>query len=161
MSWLYFSAKAQITDLTNEEQLLQTERDTLQMELSVSQGATQGSVEESLAFVEHISYPVTPLIDETKGLLPENTYLRDYSFGESTVTFSIDFETLNAVSTYISRLENSPYFLDVQVGTIANFELGTSGEQQDGETRFSEVPRYTVEVTLVINDTHLVAGGGE
>ena len=161
MSWLYFSAKAQITDLMNEEQVLQTERDTLQIELSISQGATQGSVEESLAFIEHISYPVTPLIDETKGLLPENTYLRDYSFGESAVTFSSDFETLNAVSTYISQLENSPYFLDVQVGTIENFELGTSGEQQNDETRFNEVPRYTAEVTLVINDTHLVAGGGE
>jgi Tfp pilus assembly protein PilN len=157
MSWLYFSAKAEVTSLTNEEQSLQIERDTLQMELTAMQGAATGSVEESLAFIEQISYPVTPVIDETKGLLPENTYLRDYSFGESAVTFSVDFETLNAVSSYISRLENSPYFLDVQVGSISNFDLGQ--EQQDDETRFSEVPRYTVEVTLAIDDTQLVTGG--
>lgn len=158
MSWMYFSAKAEVTNLSNEEQMLQSERDTLQMELTTLQGAGQGSVEESLAFIEHISYPVTPLIDETKGLLPENTYLRDYSFGESAVTFSVDFETLNAASLYISRLENSPYFLDVQVGTIENFELGSNGERQN-ETRFSEVPRYTVEVILAINDAQLVTGG--
>ena len=161
MSWLYFGAKAEVVNLTNKEQSLQAERDSLQMELSTLQGATDGSVEESLAFIEHISYPVTPLVDETKGLLPENTYLRDYAFGEASVTFSVDFETLNAVSDYISRLENSPYFLDVQVGTIENFELGPNGEQQDGKARFSEVPRYTVEVTLEINDTHLATGGGE
>lgn len=159
MSWLYFSAKVEVTSLTNEEQSLQIERDTLQMELTTMQGVATGSVEESLAFIEQISYPVTPVIDETKGLLSENTYLRDYSFGESAVTFSVDFETLNAVSAYISRLENSSYFLDVQVGSISNFELGTEGEQQDRKVRFSEVPRYTVEVTLAINNTQLATGG--
>ena len=159
MSWLYFTAKADVTNLTKEEQALQSERDALQSELSTLQGAAQGSVEESLAFIEHISYPVTPLIDETKNLLPENTYLRDYSFGESAVTFSVDFETLNAVSTYISRLEGSPYFLDVQVETIEEFELGAEGEERNDEVRFSEVPRYTVEVTLAISNAQLVAGG--
>lgn len=159
MSWLYFTAKAEVTSATNEKQTLQTERDALQLELSTLQGAEQGTVEESLAFIEHISYPVTPLIEETKGLLPENTYLREYDFGESAVTFSVDFETLHAVSTYISRLEGSPYFLDVQVGTIEEFELGSEGEQQNEETRFSEVPRYTVEVTLAIDNAQLAAGG--
>lgn len=159
MSWLYFTAKAEVTSGMNEEQALQTERNALQLELSTLQGAEQGTVEESLAFIEHISYPVTPLIEETKGLLPENTYLREYDFRESTVTFSVDFETLNAVSTYISRLEGSPYFVDVQVGTIEEFELDSEGEQQNGKTRFSEVPRYTVEVTLAIDEAQLAAGG--
>lgn len=159
MSWLYFSARADVVALSNQEQTLQGERDTLQTELSSLQGASQGTAGESLAFIERVSYPVTPLMEETKTLLPENTYLRDYSFGESAVTFSVDFETLHAVSAYISRLENSPYFLDVQVGKIENFELGTDGEQQDHKARFSEVPRYTVEVTLTINDTQLATGG--
>lgn len=159
MSWLYFSARADVVALSNQEQTLQGERDTLQTELSSLQGASQGTAGESLAFIERVSYPVTPLMEETKALLPENTYLREYSFEESAVTFSVDFETLNEVSTYISRLENSPYFLDVQVGKIENFELGTEGEQQDRKVRFSEVPRYTVEVTLAINNTQLATGG--
>lgn len=159
MSWLYFNAKADVIHLTNEELTLQSERDALQSELSTYQSAAQGTIEESLTFIEQISYPVTPLMEETKALLPEHTYLRKFLFRESTVTFSVDFETLNAVSTYISRLESSPYFLDVQVGTIEEFELGSGGEQQNEEVTFSEVPRYTVEVTLVINNAQLAAGG--
>lgn len=159
MSWLYFNAKADLIHLTNEELTLHSERDALQSELSIYQSAAKGTIEESLAFIEQISYPVTPLMEETKALLPEHTYLRDYSFGKSAVTFSVDFETLNAVSTYISRLESSPYFLDVQVGTIEEFELGSEGEQQNEEVTFAEVPRYTVEVTLAINNAQLAAGG--
>lgn len=159
MSWLYFTARADVVNLTKEEQSLQAERDALQAQLTNLQGANQGSLEESVAFVERVSYPITPLIDETQGLLPENTYLRNYSFGESTVSFSVDFETLNAVSMYIERLESSAYFLDAQVGSIANFELGPDGEEQDEKRKFTEVPRYAVDVTLMINETYLAAGG--
>lgn len=159
MSWLYFTARADVVKLTTEEQSLQAERDALQAQLTDLQGANQGSLEESVAFVERVSYPVTPLIDETQGLLPDNTYLRNYSFGESTVSFSVDFETLNAVSMYIERLESSAYFLDAQVGSIANFELGPDGEEQDEKQKFTEVPRYAVNVTLMINETYLAAGG--
>jgi hypothetical protein len=157
MSWMYFSSRSNVVSLTNQEQSLLAERDMVQTELNTLQGAG-GSVKESLAFIEQISYPVTPLIEETKELLPENTYLRNYTFGESAVMISVDFETLNAVSTYISRLENSLYFLDVQVGAVSNFEIGPEGEKQE---RFKEVPRYKVEITLAINTAHLTGGGGE
>lgn len=160
MSWLYFSARADVVSLSNEEQSLQAERDALQLELEELQGTGQGSMKESLTFIEQISYPVTPLIDETKGLLPENTYLRNYLFEQSAVTFTVDFELLNVISTYIGRLEQSPYFLDVQVGEIANFQLGPSGDELNTEKRFSEVPRYTVEVTLLIDNKFLATGGG-
>ena len=159
MSWLYFSARTNVVNLTAEEQSLQVERDALQSQLANLQGTNQGSLEESVSFVERVSYPITPLIDETQGVLPDNTYLRGYSFGESTVSFSVDFETLNSISTYIERLERSDYFLDTQVGSIANFELTPTGEEQDVKQKFTEVPRYTVEVTLMINETHLAAGG--
>ena len=116
-------------------------------------------LEESVDFVERVSYAITPLIDETQGLLPDNTYLRSYSFGESTVSFSVDFETLNAISMYIERLERSAYFLDVQVGSIASFELAPDGKEQDSTLKFTEVPRYAVDVTLMINETYLATGG--
>lgn len=159
MSWMYFSARADVVSLSNEERSLQAERDALQLELEELQGNGQGSMKESLTFIEQISYPVTPLIDETKGLLPENTYLRNYLFERSAVTFTVDFELLNAISAYIGRLEQSPYFLDVQVGEIANFQLGPSEEELNTEARFSEVPRYTVEVTLLIDNKFLATGG--
>ena len=156
MSWF---ARKDVVNLTIEQQLLQSERDGLQEELTDLQGLNQGSLEESVDFVERVSYAITPLIDETQGLLPDNTYLRSYSFGESTVSFSVDFETLNAISMYIERLERSAYFLDVQVGSIANFELAPDGEEQDSKLKFTEVPRYAVDVTLMINETYLATGG--
>ena len=156
MSWF---ARKDVVNLTIEQQLLQSERDGLQEELTVLQGLNQGSLEESVDFVERVSYAITPLIDETQGLLPDNTYLRSYSFGESTVSFSVDFETLNAISMYIDRLERSAYFLDVQVGSIASFELAPDGKEQDSTLKFTEVPRYAVDVTLMINETYLAAGG--
>ena len=156
MSWF---ARKDVVNLTIEQQLLQSERDGLQEELTVLQGLNQGSLEESVDFVERVSYAITPLIDETQGLLPDNTYLRSYSFGESTVSFSVDFETLNAISMYIERLERSAYFLDVQVGSIASFELAPDGKEQDSTLKFTEVPRYAVDVTLMINETYLATGG--
>ena len=156
MSWF---TRKDVVNLTIEEQLLQSERDGLQEELTILQGINQGSLQESVDFVERVSYAITPLIDETQGLLPDNTYLRSYSFGESAVSFSVDFETLNAISVYIERLERSDYFLDTQVGSIASFELAPDGQEQDATLKFTEVPRYTVEVTLTINETYLAAGG--
>lgn len=160
LSWLYFSARADIVSLTNREQTLLAEHDAAQKELEELQGAEQGSIEESLTFIEQISYPVTPLIGETQALLPENTYLRSFSFDQTAVYFTIDFEILNAVSTFIEHLEQSPYFLDIQVGEITNFDIGPSTEQNDTEERFSELPRYTVEMTVRIDPVYATAGGG-
>lgn len=156
MTWF---ARKDVVNLRLEEQSLQEERDQLQTELTDLQGLNQGSLEESVDFVERVSYAITPLIDETQGLLPDNTYLRSYSFGESTVSFSVDFETLNAVSRYIERLERSAYFQDAQVESIANFDLSPTGEEQTEEQRFTEIPRYTVDATLMINETYLATGG--
>ena len=161
MSWLYFSARSDVVNLTKEEQALQAEYEAVQGELGERQVAEQGSVGESLAFIEQISYPATPLVDETQRLLPENTYLRSYSSSQAAVTFTVDFETLNAISSYIEDLEYSPYFLDVQLGAVTNFELGASGQEQDEAARFSEMPRYTAEVMLAIDRTYLATGGEE
>ena len=156
MTWF---ARKDVVNLTIEEQLLQSERDGLQEELTIFQGLNQGSLQESVDFVERVSYAITPLIDEAQGLLPDNTYLRSYSFGESTVSFSVDFETLNAISTYIERLERSAYFVDVQVDSIANFDLAPTEEEQNEEQKFTQIPRYTVDATLTINETYLATGG--
>ena len=61
---------------------LSSQREQLQIELDGKQNANKGSLEQSVQFVENVSYPVTPLMDETQVLLPEQTYLRNYVFGE-------------------------------------------------------------------------------
>ena len=84
MSWF---ARKDVVSLTIEQQLLQSERDELQAELTDLQKLNQGSLEESIDFVERVSYAITPLIDETQSHIPDNTCLRSYSFEESNVSF--------------------------------------------------------------------------
>lgn len=162
LTWMFLSANSKIDELTVEQTALQATKDKRTAELEALQSLNSGSLQESLAFVERVSYPVTPLIDETQNLLPENTYLRDYAFSESTVTATMDFETLNSVSEYVSNLEGSEYFMDVQVGTVNNFELAPEGSTDTGDTiNFDEVPRYSVDVTLMIDVMYTAAGGGQ
>ncbi|MGE7983201.1 PilN domain-containing protein [Solibacillus sp. NPDC093137] len=157
----FFGARSEIASAIPERDSLLLTRDTLNAEVTSSQTGSQGSLEESVAFVERVSYPVSPIIIETRNLLPTDTYLRSYAFSETGVQVAVDFETLNAISTYVSQLEKSPYFNDVQVGTIQNFELNPTGEEIIDTQQFTEVPRYSVEIFLVINQLHVAAGGEE
>lgn len=157
--WLYFDARSELVTLTTTQQLVQGERDQLQIEYDVISSMSKGSLEESVAFVERVSYPVSPLIDETQNLQPEHTYLRDYGFDEKSVTVTADFETLTDVSTYVNRLEQSPYFIDVQLGSVSNFELNPALEEVTDAQKFNEIPRYSVEFTIFINEMYLASGG--
>ena len=161
LAWTYFSARSEIASAVPERDSLLLTRDALNAEIASSQTGSQGSLEESVAFVERVSYPVSPIIIETRNLLPTDTYLRSYAFSETGVQVAVDFETLNAISTYVSQLEKSPYFDDVQVGTIQNFDLNPTGEEVNDTQQFTEVPRYSVEIFLVINQLYVAAGGEE
>ena len=157
----YFSVKSEIASAVPERDSLLLTRDALNAEVASSQTGSKGSLEESVAFVERVSYPVSPIIIETRNLLPTDTYLRSYAFSETGVQIAVDFETLNAISAYVSQLEKSPYFDDVQVGTIQNFDLNPTGEEVNETQQFTEVPRYSVEIFLVIDQLYVAAGGEE
>lgn len=159
--WTFFGAKSDIASATPERDSLLAERDGLQAEVASYDSLSSGSLEESVAFVERVSYPVTPIMMEAQNLLPINTYLRSYVFSETGVQVVVDFETLKAVSSYVSELEKSPYFSDIQVGTISNFEIDPAGEETDEALLFKQVPRYNVEIMLVIDQLYVVAGGDE
>ncbi|MEK4128315.1 PilN domain-containing protein [Solibacillus sp. FSL W8-0474] len=161
LAWTFFSAKSEIASATPERDSLILTRDQLSSEVASFETMNQGSLEESVAFVERVSYPVSQVITETRNLLPLNTYLRAYIFSETGVQVTVDFETLNAISTYVSSLEKSPYFNDVQLGTIQNFDVNPAGEELSTEQQFSEVPRYSVEIMLLIDQLYVAAGGDE
>ncbi|MEO4053313.1 PilN domain-containing protein [Solibacillus sp. CAU 1738] len=159
--WQYFEAKNELATLTTEQQALQQQKEQLQSEYDVLVNASKGSLEESVAFVERVSYPVSPLMDETQNLLPKHAYLRNYSFAEKSTTISVDFETLNEISSYVNRLEQSAYFSDVQIGTVSNFDVNPN-ETSDGKAKdetFNEIPRYSVDITLFMDEVYLATGG--
>ena len=156
--WQYFSARAEIAELKREETNLIAKRDQLNQDFVAQQPANEGTLEQSLQFVEMVSYPVSPLINEIQGLQPSNSYLRNYSFSAESVSISIDFETLSDVATYVSRLTNSAYFTDGQVLSITNSGLGEDLGTED-TTDFDVIPRQSVQITLLINESYLATGG--
>ncbi|GAB0166999.1 PilN domain-containing protein [Lysinibacillus sp. CTST325] len=161
MIFLFFQAKSDLTKLSAQEVELSSQREQLQIELDSKQNVNQGSLEQSVQFVENVSYPVTPLMDETQVLLPEQTYLRNYVFGEKNVEITADFETMSAISAYLEKLTASPYFNDIQVDTISNFDVAIGNqEEKSAKNKFKEVPRYSATITLGI-DFKFLAGGRE
>lgn len=157
LSWQFFSAKIEIGKLEREESTLITQRDTLQAELDLLTDHRSGSLKQSVEFVELVSYPVSPIIQETKRLQPENSYLREYTFENDSVIMVVDFETITEISNYVTKLNNSAYFVNVQVMEIENFHLG----QDTSLVNFSIIPRYSAEIVLFLNETYLATGGGQ
>lgn len=157
--FMFFTAKGEIITLIEEEQTLTKQRDELQLALNVQQNENQGSLEQSVKFAESVSYPVTPLIDETRALLPAHSYLRNYEFGENTVDITVDFESMKDISKYVERLLASAYFIDTQISDISNFEVQL-GEQKEltSEEKFKQVPRYEVTMTATIDYIYLAGG---
>ncbi|RHW39485.1 malate synthase [Lysinibacillus yapensis] len=156
--WQYFSARADVTRLGNEEANLIAQRDQLSANVNSLQPENQGSMQQSLQFVETVSYPVTQLIYEIQGLQPSNSHLRSYTFSPESVTVLLDFETLSDAATYVSRLSNSAYFTDGQVNSVTNSDLGGELESEN-EIDFDVVPRQSVEITLLLDRAYLTAGG--
>lgn len=161
MIFLFFQARIDLTKLNAQEVELSSQREQLQIELDGKRNLNRGSLEQSVQFVENVSYPVTPLMDETQVLLPEQTYFRKYVFGEENVEITADFETLSAISAYLEKLTASPYFNDIKMDTISNFDVSIGNqEEESAKDRYKEVPRYSATITLGIDFTFL-AGGGE
>ncbi|MGE7092986.1 PilN domain-containing protein [Lysinibacillus sp. NPDC048646] len=161
MIFSYFQAKGDLTKLSAQEVELASQRDQLQIELDVKRNTNKGSLEQSVQFVDNVSYPVSPLIDETQVLLPEQTYLRNYVFGEKDIEIIADFETMSAISSYLDKLTVSSFFNDIQVGTISNFDLSIGDQDEENSMdKFKEMPRYSVTITLAIDYIYL-AGGRE
>lgn len=163
----YFKIRGEISTLKEKEQSVLAERDQLEAELD-NMTMNTGSLEQSVEFVEMISYPVSPIIDETIRLQPGHSYLREYAFDATTAEVTMDFETLSDISSYLSKLVNSAYFQDVQVTSIEHFEIMPNRVTDEGEevtvdnrANFYEVPRYEVVFTLFINSNYLAAGGVE
>lgn len=156
-----FSLKKDISVLSSEETQLVAQRDVLVAQVTASTQGEQGTLASSVTFVKSISYPVSPLIDEVHRLLLENTYLRDYQFGETAVDLVVDFETMNDLSVFVENLLNSTYFTDVQVQSISTFEPSVTTEDtaESAKTDFDVQSRYSAMFTLIMDQAYLSAGG--
>lgn len=157
--WQLATVNQEVSQLEQQQQLLQADRAQLQVEHDLLANVNTGSLEQSLAFVERIAYPVSPLMVEVSTLLPQHAYFRKYSFGISRLSIEADFETITAVAGYVAQLKNSKYFTDVQPSIIKSFVTGPNeATNETPQTDFSDIPRYKVTIELFINDNYLAAG---
>lgn len=156
LAWQYIGANSQISSLQSQQTTLQQQRDLLEVELTNLNSVNVNSIEETVEYVDIVSYPVLPLIIEIEGLQPNNSYLRQYSFGVDSVSITIDLETLSDVSDFVSRISNSKFFVDAQLTNVSQFTLG-EGESVEN---FNVIPRHTANLTLTIDEIYLATGGG-
>lgn len=155
----YFSLKKEINGLEAEETQLVVERDLLSAEISSVNPEEQGTHSTAVTFVEKVSYPVSPLIDEIYSLIEANTYLRSYLFDETGILLSADFETMNEISLYIEKLLNSNYFSDVKVESVSTFEPVGEQDAETEDVNFDVQWRYSATIHLEINESYLSEGG--
>ncbi|MGE7689432.1 PilN domain-containing protein [Lysinibacillus sp. NPDC097214] len=157
--FLYFTAKSDLSMLLEEEQSLTTQVEQLQQELDAKQSVNQGSLEESMHFVQSVSYPVSPLMDEAQKLLPAYSKLRSYEFGQDSINITVDFESMPDISKYVERLLGSLYFTDAQINSLSNFYVQVGAEQElTPEQKFKEIPRYSVSITATVDQMYLAGG---
>ena len=156
----YVTLTKSVNTLEEEQQILATEKTELETTLASLQEPKGVDLEESVAFVERVSYPVSPLIIEINHYLDDDAYLRDYSFSEENVQFAVDIETMSEVVSYIENLTGSLYFEDAIVHQIETFNPISLGEE-DEVSVFDSVDRYSNSFEVLIDLDYLRAGGAE
>lgn len=157
IAYQYVTFSKNIAQLELEEATLQSERETLTVELATLEENGSEDLETSVLFIESISYPVSQLIEELHHYLDSHAYLRNYSFQGDQVSFSVDFETITDVSNYVDDLLRSAYVKDVIVNGMNAFDP-VSLEEEDA---FKVVNRYANTFDVLIDLNHLRAVGGE
>lgn len=165
----YFLTKT--TNETIQSRVESLEMEKLALENAVGRQDTPDSAVnyvESVEFVEKLTAPTSKIIKELNELLPdkEYSYFTDYEYGASQVNIIIQFNSLDRVAEYVTRLNQSAIFNDVKVDEIDTFRIGeeTSELEEEIESNvvYDEMPRYDVTFSLGINMSALLNDtGGE
>lgn len=155
----YFQIKGDIAVFQSEEKMLTTQKEKLNQQMA--DVTNEVGYPEAAAYVEKFSAPTSNLIKELIRLLPnDKSYLSNYSYDGNNVTIQTQFESLDMVASYVTKLSGSKFFTDVKVDNISTFSLEESADHAEG-IDFKEMPRYDVSMSIVINLSSLLPTGGE
>src|SRR5699024_7188522 len=134
--------QAETTELSDERDILLIRKASLDTE--------EGSAyEQAVTFADYYTVPTSLLITELNRLLPDNSYLSDYTYSTSEVKIVSHFERLDTLANYTTKLTNSEYLTDVKVESINTFTL--KEETEDDQMQFDVIPRYDGDFSLTIN----------
>ncbi|MBK3493441.1 hypothetical protein JFL43_00865 [Viridibacillus sp. YIM B01967] len=152
----YFTLNSEIKLLSTEQQALTTEIDTYNEKIANLQKESQGSLAQSVQFVESVSYPVTPIIDSLERHLESYEKLTNINYGDEGILVKIDFETLKDVSIYVQKLLLDNLYSDVQIERVVAFKP-EKDEYKNATADEDLVPRYAAEIKLAISNSNLLA----
>lgn len=152
----YLYVTKSIQGLESEQTALNNEKQVLEEKLMQLQEPKGVDLETSVEFIEAISFPVSPLIIELNRYLDEHAYLREYSFEENTVSFTVDFETMTDISTYMNDLLRSPFVKDVIINEMSAFNPTKTEDKP-----FEVIDRFTNTFEVLINLDYLREADGE
>lgn len=150
IGYFYFSTRGKLSDVTKEYEQLEEEAEVLRTQ--VAQLETDDyDLERSITFVENHELQTSYVIEELIDLLPDDSYLIDYSYSSDETGIVTHFETLDTLSDYTSKLLNSNYFNGTKLSNINMFYLDDEGSFDEFET----IPRYEANYTIDINHHHV------
>jgi Tfp pilus assembly protein PilN len=156
----YFQIKGDIAVFQSKAEMLTAQKAGL--EKQTDDATNEVGYPEAVAYVEKFSVPTSNVIKELIRLLPnDKSYLSNYSYDGHNVTIQTQFESLDMVADYVSKLNGSTLFTEVKVDSISTFSLEESEDNETEEVNFKEMPRYDVNMSIVINLSSLLPTGGE
>ncbi|GGA82077.1 PilN domain-containing protein [Ornithinibacillus halotolerans] len=155
--YFYLHTKNNLEEVNQNISQLEQEKTLLETRLAnLDNNDDTNAYKNAARFVEYQIIPTSSFIDELLVLLPETGYLSNYTYSYQGVQLETQFENMTEIAAYVEELNGSELIDDVQVNQINTFELENSSE--DEEDMYSVIPRYTVSLSIKVNDRKLVQG---
>lgn len=159
----YILANNDLETMNSHLNRLELEKTMLEEQVhGLRSGQDTMSLQDAVTFVEDLTVPTSLLVEELLDLLPERSFLTNYSFSTDAISITAEFESLNHVAEYIANLESSRIFRDAKVDFISAENQEEESETTEEEIlEFSLVPRYHVDFSIQVNMGRLAERGGE
>jgi len=151
ITYYFFSTKSKLNKADDRYAELDKEVLSLQTEIDGLESA-QASLKDAVTFVEQYDMPTSYVIKEVNDTLPDHSYLSFYSYRNQKVKVRSQFESLDDISLYTTRLNESDFFNDTKIDVITSFELGEVNEDPED---FHEQLRYEADFDLIVNRYYL------
>ena len=150
-----FTTKNNLEEVNQNINQLEKEKTAFEQRLeNLDTEETTNLYGSAASFVEHQIIPTSNFIDELIVLLPEHGYLSKYEYNYQGVQIETQFETMTDVAAYIVVLNSSDFIENVQVNQMNTFEIDDVSE--DNEEIYDIIPRYTVNMTITVNERYLI-----
>lgn len=152
IGFYYFHTKKQLKEV-NEEYSTLDEVVILKTAKLEELESGSSSLEQAITFVENYNIPTSSFITELDDLLPNNSYLSEYEYNNGATNIIVNFETLDKVAEYTTKLTNSDFISDTKVDEVETYSFG---EETDTEnTQLNSMPRYQTSFSLIANKEKL------